>query len=147
MLLLAFLDVVLALHHVEQAVDVGNLARQVGADDVAQDVALLRVEVDELRADFFAALGDDAHLAVQAQVDLVQTQADRGVVQAADGQRFVVTQADTAQGNVLQGGFDSRLSGRCQGDAGIDPGAHVLAFVDRFMDDIGSSFTGNCRCT
>ncbi|KIT90161.1 hypothetical protein QT21_00090, partial [Staphylococcus aureus] len=89
-LVLALLDVVLALHHVEQAVDVGNFARQVGADDVAQDVALLGVEVDELRADFGAALRDDLDLAVDVQVDLVQAQLDRGVVQAADLQRGAV---------------------------------------------------------
>ncbi|MNM70226.1 hypothetical protein D3C81_818510 [compost metagenome] len=146
-LLLALFDVVFPLHHIEQAVDVGNFARQVGTDDVAQDVALLRIEVDELGTDFFATLGDDAYFAVQAQVDLVKAQADRGVVQAADGQRLVVAQANAAQRDVLQGGVQRRLAIRCQGDLGVDPGAYVLALVDRFMNDVGGSFGGNGRCT
>ena len=94
MLGLALLDVVLALHHVEQAVDVGDVAGHVGRDDVAQDVALLPIELDELGAYFMAALGDDLQLGVDVQVDRVELELDRAVEQAAEFQRLLQGQAD-----------------------------------------------------
>ena len=133
---LALLDVVLALHDVEQAVDVGDVAGHVGGDDVAQDVALLPVELDELGADFAAALRDDLQLGIDVQVDRVQVQLDRAVEQAADLQRLIQQQADSAQGNVLDLALQFLDAVACQGQAGRDLGANELAFIDRFMNNV-----------
>ncbi|MNG42236.1 hypothetical protein D3C84_1319950 [compost metagenome] len=51
-------------------------------------------------------------------------------------------QADATQGDVLQGAVERRLAGRAELDPGIEFGAHVLAFVDGFVDDV----RGYCGC-
>ncbi|MNF04000.1 hypothetical protein D3C80_2034200 [compost metagenome] len=59
-------------------------------------------------------------------------------------QRGFVQQADTAQGNILQLGFEGSLAATGEAHAGIDPSAHVLALVDRLVNDVGCGLARGC---
>src|SRR5690606_8328222 len=133
---LALLDVVLTLHHVEQAVDVGDVAGHVGRDDVAQDVALLPIQFDELGTYFMAALGDDLQFGVDVQIDRIELKLDRAVEQAAECQRLLEAQADAAQGNVQDLAFHTLEAVAIEGYAGRNLGADELALIDCFVNNI-----------
>src|SRR5690606_17081465 len=132
--LLAALDVVLALHDVHQAVDVDDLSGHVGSHEVAQDVALLGVEVDELGAGDAVAIGDHLQARVDAQVDGVEVQVDGRVVERADGHDAAAGQAHAAQGDVVDLTVVGIPGGVTQGDAGGNAGADKLTFVQGFVD-------------
>ncbi len=72
----------------QQAVDVGDFPGHIGAEDVAQDVAFLLVELDEFDSQQPFALRHHFDLGIDVQNDGVEAQVDRGEQQAAGLERL-----------------------------------------------------------